>query len=137
MGPPLPGPSLRRPSGPALRSGMMGLAVRSDAVRGNPVRDLAPLSRKTKGATAVPLERLPELIAKVRTDEELQRLDLSDVLEFGIGIGIGCPVGEVMALRWDVVDLENGAVSIQANVVRARGGASSCGTTPRPGPVCG
>lgn len=103
----------------AVLSGMMGLAARSDAVNGNPVRDLAPLSRKTKGATAVSLDRLPELIDKVRADQELQRLDLSDVLEFCIGTG--CRVGEVMALRWDVVDLESGTVSIQANVVRARG----------------
>lgn len=103
----------------AVLSGMMGLAARSDAVHGNPVRDLAPLSRKTKGATAVPLERLPELIAKVRADDELRRLDLADVIEFLIGTG--CRVGEVMALRWDVVDLDSGTVSIQANVIRARG----------------
>ncbi|MGT2425482.1 phage integrase central domain-containing protein [Amnibacterium kyonggiense] len=75
----------------AVLSGMMGLAARSDAVRGNPVRDLAPLSRKTKGATAVPLERLPELIAKVRADAGLQRLDIADVIEFLIGTG--CRVG--------------------------------------------
>lgn len=103
----------------AVLSGMMGLAARSDAVRGNPVRDLAPLSRRTRGATAVPLDRLPELVAKVRADEGLQRLDLSDVIEFLVGTG--CRVGEVCGLRWDVVDLENGTVSIQANVVRARG----------------
>lgn len=103
----------------AVLSGMMGVAARSDAVRGNPVRDLAPLSRKSKGATAVPLERLPELIGKIRADEELRRLDLADVIEFLIGTG--CRVGEVMALRWDVVDLENGTVSIQANVIRAWG----------------
>jgi integrase len=103
----------------AVLSGMMGLAARSDAIRGNPVRDLAPLSRRGKGATAVPLERLPELVAKVRADAQLQKLDLADVLEFLIGTG--CRVGEVCAIRWDVVDLENGTVSIQANVVRARG----------------
>lgn len=103
----------------AVLSGMMGLAARSDAVRGNPVRDLAPLSRRTRGATAVPLDRLPELVAKVRTDEALQRLDLSDVIEFLVGTG--CRVGEVCGLRWDAVDLEHGTVSIQANVVRARG----------------
>lgn len=67
----------------------------------------------------MPLERLPELVRNVRADAQLQKLDLVDVIEFLIGTG--CRVGEVCVLRWDVVDLENGTVSMQANVVRARG----------------
>jgi integrase len=47
----------------------------------------------------VPPDRPPELIATVRADEGLQRLDLSDVTEFLVGTG--CRVGEVCGLRRD------------------------------------
>ena len=103
----------------AVLSGMMGLAARSDAIRSNPVRDLAPLSRKGRGATAIALDALPELLTKVRADPRLQAIDLVEVIEFLAGTG--CRVGEACGLAWSSVDLDSGTVTIRATAVRARG----------------
>jgi integrase len=104
----------------AVLSGMLGLAARSDAIRGNPVRDLSPISRRsTQAAVAIPLDRLPVLLKRVREDEQLRAADMVDVIEFLAATG--CRVGEVCGLQWDAVDLEAGTVTIRANVVRAHG----------------
>lgn len=103
----------------AVLSGMMGLAARSDAVRANPVRELAPISRPQQGAVAIPLEQLPRLLAAVRADARLRELDQADLIEFLAGTG--CRVGEACALGWRDVDLGAGTVTIRANAVRARG----------------
>ena len=103
----------------SVLSGMMGLAARSDAVRSNPVRELSPISRERRGATAIPLADLPRLLAAVRSDERLVELDQADLIEFLAGTG--CRVGEACAVAWTDVDLEAGTVRIHANVVRGRG----------------
>lgn len=105
----------------AVLSGMLGLAARSDAVRSNPVRDLAPIATKAghKGAEAFPLADFPRLLAAVRGDERLRELDQADLIEFLAGTG--CRVGEVCALQWKDVDLAASTVTISANVVRAKG----------------
>ena len=54
---------------------MMGVAARSDAVKSNPVRELARVEAKAKGATAIPLDELAGLLEKVRADTRLQELD--------------------------------------------------------------
>jgi integrase len=82
----------------AVLSGMLGMAARSDAIRGNPVRDLSPISRRARGgAVALTLEQLPVLLERVRKDEQLQRLDLVDLIEFLAGAG--CRVGEACGLQ--------------------------------------
>ncbi|MFT3797184.1 tyrosine-type recombinase/integrase [Microbacterium sp.] len=103
----------------AVLSGMMGLATRSDAIRQNPVRELALGKAKAKGATAVPLDELPALLVAVRGDERMRELDLVDVVEFVAGTGVR--ISEALALAWEDVDLGAGVVTIRANVVRATG----------------
>lgn len=98
---------------------MMGLAARSDAVRQNPVRELALPPKKAKGATPVPLDELAGLLDAVREDERSQELDLVDVVEFVAGTGVR--ISEALALKWEDVDLGAGTVSITANAVRATG----------------
>ena len=102
-------------------SGMLGLAARSDAIRSNPIRELARISRpgQTHGAEPVPLEELPKLLAKVRADERLRFLDMVDLIEFLAGTG--CRIGEACGLAWEDVDLQAGTVTVKANVVRATG----------------
>ena len=53
----------------AVLSGMMGLAARSDAVKVNPVRELAPIQAKAVGAIAVPLDVLPVMLERLAGDE--------------------------------------------------------------------
>lgn len=103
----------------AVLSGMLGLAARSDAIRHNPVRELAPLEGKAEGATAIPLADLAGLLERVRDDERLAQLDMVDLVEFIAGTGVR--ISEACALAWGDVDLAAGTVSIRANAVRAKG----------------
>lgn len=103
----------------AVLSGMLGLATRSDALRHNPVRELAPVVARAEGATPVPLEDLADLLAKVRADERLIELDMVDLVEFVAGTG--ARISEVCALAWTEVDLAAGTATIRANAVRAVG----------------
>lgn len=103
----------------SVLSGMMGLAARADAVRHNPVRELAPLEQKATGATPVPVADLAGILAKLRTDQRAVELDLVDLVDFVAGTGVR--ISEACALAWDDVDLGAGTATIRANAVRATG----------------
>lgn len=103
----------------SVLSGMMGLATRADAVRTNPVRELAPLEQKAQGATPIPLGDLAGILAKLRTDKRAQAVDLVELVEFVAGTGVR--ISEACALAWVDVDLGAGTASIRANAVRATG----------------
>lgn len=103
----------------SVLSGMMGLATRADAVRTNPVRELAPLEQKAQGATPIPLGELAGILAKLRTDSRAQEVDLVELVEFVAGTGVR--ISEACALAWADVDLGAGTASIRANAVRATG----------------
>lgn len=103
----------------SVLSGMMGLAARADAVRHNPVRELAPLEQKAVGATPIPLADLAGILAKLRSDQRAHDLDLVDLVDFIAGTGVR--ISEACALSWDDVDLVAGTATIRANAVRATG----------------
>ncbi|TFB87277.1 site-specific integrase [Cryobacterium algoricola] len=103
----------------AVLSGMMGVAARSDAVVVNPVREIGNITRRRQGATAIPVQDLPDLLEAVRRDARLNELDQADVIVFLAGTG--CRLGEALALRWSAFDPAAGTISIEANVVRAHG----------------
>lgn len=94
----------------AVLSGMMGLAARSDAVRHNPVRELAAVGGKAKGATAIPLDELPAVLELVRGDARLGEVDMIDLVVFVAGTGVR--ISEACGLSWAGVDLEHGTVAI-------------------------
>jgi integrase len=62
---------------------------------------------------------VPGFLDLLRTDEELCRLDIGDLLAFMIFTG--CRIGEALDLRWSRVDLEHGTVTFGSTVVRVRG----------------
>lgn len=101
----------------AVLSGMMGLAARSDAVKSNPVRELAPVEGKAVGASPVPLTELPGLLEKVRADQRLREMDMVDLVEFIAGTG--CRISEAIGLDWEDVDLEAGTVTIRKSKTTA------------------
>ncbi|GGD83118.1 site-specific integrase [Microbacterium murale] len=72
----------------AVLSGIMGLAVRSDAMERNPVRDLAPIEGKRVGAKPVPLGDLPGILEAVSGDKQLRIQDMADLVEFIAGTGV-------------------------------------------------
>jgi len=111
-------------------SGMLGMAARADAIRSNPVRDVAPIKGSGgKAASAIPMDDLPRLLEAVRGDEFLRTYDMVDLIEFLAATG--CRIGEALALRWDDVDLKAGQVTIRGNVVRARGRGLLIQTSPK------
>lgn len=87
----------------AVLSGMMGLAARSDAVKTNPVRELAPIEAKAKGATAIPLDVMPVLLEAVRADERLRQMDMPDLIVFLAGTG--ARISEAIDLDWADVEI--------------------------------
>jgi integrase len=103
----------------AVLSGMLGLAVRSDLLKSNPVRDVEHITRHRRGATAIPLNVLPKLLKDVSADKRLKELDQVDVIYFLACTG--CRIGEALATRWSSLDFEAGTLRIDSNLVRARG----------------
>jgi integrase len=104
----------------SVLSGMFAMAVRNDAVRSNPVAAVEGIAKgPSRASSAIPLEEVPKFRQVVRDDAELQRLDLSDLLEFMLFTG--CRIGEALALRWQYVDLDDKTVTFRATVSRAKG----------------
>lgn len=101
----------------AVLSGMMGLAARSDAVKTNPVRELAAIEAKAVGAMPVPLKDLPGLLEAVRGDERLKSMDMVDLIEFMAGTGVR--ISEAVALDWADVDLDAGVVTVRKSKTTA------------------
>lgn len=103
----------------SVLSGMLGLAVRSGAGKVNPVREVASISRRNEGATLIPIESMPGILAAVAESQDLKRLDLVDLVELWVGTGLR--ISESLALQWADVDLEAGTIAVHANVVRVKG----------------
>lgn len=108
----------------AVLSGMMGLAARSDAVRANPVRELARVEGKAQGARAVPLDELPRLLELVRGDDRLRELDMADLVEFIAATGVR--ISEAIDLDVDDVEIIGDVPSISA-VVTVRKSKTTAG----------
>jgi len=99
----------------AVLSGMMGLAARSDAIKGNPVRELAPIQAKAVGATAVPLADLPRMLGRLASDEQASANGLADLVTFIAGTGVR--ISE--ALDLDVADVAGSVVTIRKSKTTA------------------
>lgn len=115
-------------------TGMLGMAVRHGATEVNPVREVAPIRAAAKDVRSLSLGELAGLRERVRLWQTYQLpgdagnrggsgrngslLDLVDVM-----LGTGCRVGEVLALRWQDVDLgaEVPTVTVAGTVVRLPG----------------
>ncbi|MGN6742337.1 MAG: site-specific integrase, partial [Amnibacterium sp.] len=100
---------------------MLGMAVRVDAIRMNPVAQIARIRhRESHASTALPLEVVPRFIEAVRSDPVLQQTDVGDILAFMVLTG--CRIGEALALRWTDVDFAAGKVTFDGTAVRVPGG---------------
>lgn len=102
-------------------SGILGLAVRHDAIDANPVRELTP-ARKSRAAeekahlTEDGLIRLRLFLEDSADAEKYDLLDMIDVLS-----GLGCRIGELLALDWARVDDQAGTVALEGTVIRVPG----------------
>lgn len=106
----------------STRSGMsslLGVAVRHGALPTNPVRDVARLVKPRKVVRALTSAETTELVLALRADGRAVELDMPDLVEFMLGSGVR--IGEALALRPAVVDLNGRVFEINATVVRTKG----------------
>ena len=104
----------------SVLSGVCGLAVRRDALRSNPVRDVGDLERGDRsGARALTLSECREWLAVLDADPYAVRKDLPDLARFLLGTGVR--IGEAMGVTWDDVDLAEQLVHIRRTVIRVKG----------------
>jgi len=113
-------------------SGMLGLAVRHGAAATNPMRDVGAVTVPRKEPRALTLDEVATLRAAVQAWQEGRPIrptaepprprrgrppagDLLDIVD--VLLGTGARIGEVLALRWDDVDLDAGTVTIAGTVV--------------------
>lgn len=109
-------------------TGMIGLAVRHDALQSNPIRDVGPIKLASKNVMALTVgdvQKLRTVIGRWQEDPTHQgrprATDLLDVLD--IFLATGARIGEVLAIRWQDIDLEAEppTITIAGTVVMEKG----------------
>src|ERR1700692_2150892 len=114
------GPTMARRARTLLRGGLQ-LAVLNNVLTTNPVRDVQSIRSKghPKGATALTVDQLRELLTKVRESEVCQRRDLVDPITLLVAPGLRR--SELLGLRWVDYDDTAGTLAVTGKVGRHRG----------------
>ncbi|WP_432830918.1 tyrosine-type recombinase/integrase [Dactylosporangium sp. CA-092794] len=92
-------------------SQMLGMAVRHDALATNPVRDIARLGKPRRTVTALTVTDLNTVRDAIRRWQTPttgkpgphHNSDLADIVD--LLLATGARIGEILALRWDDIDL--------------------------------
>ncbi|MHA6798285.1 site-specific integrase [Bounagaea algeriensis] len=104
-------------------SGVMGLAVRYDASESNPIGDVVLASQSRRSArqskVSVTVDDLPVLRKHLRGNKTWRNRDLPDVVD--ALAGLGCRIGELLALDWSKVDFTAGTIAIEGTTIRVTG----------------
>jgi integrase len=104
-----------------VMSGMLGIAVRFDFLSHNPVRDTPRPTPKKSAVRALTPDELDELRERVQNYSRHQTVDEYGVVRPKLGqrpgadledilmllIATGARIGELLALKWDQVDLDS------------------------------
>ncbi|MFC4942533.1 tyrosine recombinase XerC [Pseudonocardia sp. GCM10023141] len=97
-----------------------GLAVRHDALTGNPVRDTSPISTKPKKAPrAFTEEQGLQLLAFLTYDDQAIARDIPAFVATMLATGMR--IGEACGVLWRSVDLDAGKLTVEATVIRLKG----------------
>ena len=110
------GPSAAK-TAKTILSGMFGLAMREDAMTGNPALQSIRLPTPRKPPAALTPDQADQLVDQLRGDQRAVNLDLPDLAEWMLGTG--ARIGETLAARRPVI--VDGTWEINATVVRVRG----------------
>lgn len=98
-------------------------AVMAGAIAANPVRELRRQRRtrgtEVKGAPAIEVGQVRALLAALATSEVCERKDLCDPVIMLAATGLRR--SELLALRWEDVDLAAKVVTVSGSVVRLKG----------------
>ncbi|OBA85967.1 hypothetical protein A5633_11495 [Mycolicibacterium elephantis] len=99
-------------------------AVLAGAIAANPVRELATrrkrkTDKRTKGAPALDVDQVRALLAAINDSEVCEQKDLRDPVILLAATGLRR--SELLALRWEDVDLDNKVLTVASSVVRLKG----------------
>ncbi|WP_344024845.1 site-specific integrase [Pseudonocardia kongjuensis] len=100
-------------------SGLVGLAVRHDALDRNLVRDVRRIENATSTARSLTTAQAVDLRAKISADPKSREWDLVDFTDFMLATGLR--IGEAAAVTWPALDLDAGTVEVRGTVVRVKG----------------
>lgn len=89
-------------------------AVREYLIPRNPADVVVPPRQHKKEIKPLTTEQVQHLLASIQQD----RLYAAFLLEIGTGLRLG----ELLALRWEDVDLERGVIQIRQSIVRTKNG---------------
>jgi integrase len=105
----------------AILSGLCGVAVRHGALTYNPVRDAQPVepTKRKQPARVLTITEALHIFELLDTDEIAVRQDLPDIVRYLAGTGNR--TGEILAIRWDTINLAERTVYVEGNVVRVKG----------------
>jgi integrase len=104
----------------AIASGVCGLAVRREALRANPVRDVSSLEvDQDKEARALTVAEAQEWLSILDRNQFAVRKDLPDLARFLLGTG--CRLGEAVGAHWEDVDLDRQLLHVRRTVLRVKG----------------
>lgn len=96
--------------------GMFNVAVRHDARRANPMREIPAIPSPQKDVRVLNAREITELRRILHSDKQAIHADLPAVVD--VMLATGCRVGKALALRWSDLDLVNGTVAISGTIVR-------------------
>lgn len=106
--------------------GVLGLAVRHDAIPTNVVREVGPITLprgkgkpRHKQARAFTADEQRAVLAFAGEDKRAKARDLPDLVAFLAATG--ARIGEACALRWTALDLDKGTADLGPTVVRVKG----------------
>ncbi|WP_433871889.1 site-specific integrase [Saccharopolyspora sp. CA-218241] len=102
-----------------ILSGICGLAVRYQAMTVNPVRHMGPLEGRRKASRSLEPDEMRDLLAKLDSNERALRNDLPDLVRWYAGTGYR--TGEALAVQWQHLDLDAGAVAWAGSLIRGKG----------------
>ena len=99
-------------------------AVLAGAIGSNPVRELGTrrkrkADKKVKGAPALGVDQVRGLLSAIATSEACEQKDLRDPVIMLAATGLRR--GELLALRWEDVDLDARQLEVRGSVVRIKG----------------
>lgn len=118
------GPTRERHTKVALNS-VMTDAVMAGALQTNPVREIAARrtkkadKKRVKGAPVLDDGQVDMLLKAIDESEVCARKDLRDPVILLAGTGLRR--SELLALRWEDIDLDNRVLTVSASVVRVKG----------------
>lgn len=104
----------------AVLNGIMGLAARHGAVDFNPIRDVSEIADAGPApARSLTLDEVATVRGKLIADPVARDRDLPDFVDTMLATGVR--IGEVCAITWDSLDLDEGTVEIRGIVIRVTG----------------